>query len=141
MSTVTVQLFASYAEAFGESVRQTTEQTAFAGALAAVAARLDETAPDWSHSVKDIRQIGEVITVTVAITINGITREGVGTGLAGSELGIKKAEHDALKRAGVKFGIARDLYKKLFPDAARLRVFVGSFKQIFALLAVDPSSN
>jgi hypothetical protein len=77
-----------------------------------VADILDETAPDWSHSVKDIRQIGEVITVTVAITINGITREGVGTGLAASELGIKKAEHDALKRAGVKFGIARDLYKK-----------------------------
>jgi hypothetical protein len=27
-------------------------------------------------------------------------------------MGIKKAEHDALKRAAVKFGIARDLYKK-----------------------------
>jgi hypothetical protein len=77
-----------------------------------VADILDETAADWSHSVKDIRQIGDVITVTVAITINGITREGIGTGAAGSELGIKKAEHDALKRAGVKFGIARDLYKK-----------------------------
>jgi hypothetical protein len=29
-------------------------------------------------------------------------------------LGIKKAEHDALKRAAVKFGIARELYKKEF---------------------------
>ncbi len=77
-----------------------------------VADILDETAADWSHSVKDIRQIGNVITVTVAITINGITREGIGTGAADSESGIKKAEHDALKRAGVKFGIARDLYKK-----------------------------
>lgn len=77
-----------------------------------VADILDETAANWSHSVKDIRQIGDVITVTVAITIDGITREGIGTGIAGSELGIKKAEHDALKRAGVKFGIARDLYKK-----------------------------
>jgi hypothetical protein len=27
-------------------------------------------------------------------------------------MGIKKAEHDALKRAAVKFGVARDLYKK-----------------------------
>ena len=27
-------------------------------------------------------------------------------------MGIKKAEHDALKRAAVKFGIARELYKK-----------------------------
>ena len=49
--------------------------------------------------------------VTVAITIDGVTREGVGTGAAGSEMGIKKAEHDALKRAAVKFGIARELYK------------------------------
>jgi hypothetical protein len=77
-----------------------------------VADILDETAPNWSHAVKDIRQIGEIFTVTVAITIDGVTREGIGTGVANSELGIKKAEHDALKRAAVKFGIARDLYKK-----------------------------
>ena len=53
-----------------------------------------------------------IVTVTVAITIDGITREGLGTGYADSEMGIKKAEHDALKRAAVKFGIARELYKK-----------------------------
>jgi hypothetical protein len=73
---------------------------------------LDETAPNWNHTVKDIRQIGDIFTVTVAITIDGITREGIGTGTADSELGIKKAEHDALKRAAVKFGIARELYKR-----------------------------
>ena len=77
-----------------------------------VADILDETAPSWSHSVKDIRPIGELITVTVAITIDGVTREGIGTGIATSETGIKKAEHDALKRAAVKFGIARELYRK-----------------------------
>ena len=77
-----------------------------------VADILDENAPNWSHTVKDIRQIGDIFTVTVAITIDGVTREGIGTGNAESELGIKKAEHDALKRAAVKFGIARDLYKK-----------------------------
>ncbi len=77
-----------------------------------VADILDETAPNWTHTVKDMRQIGDIFTVTVAITIDGITREGIGTGLAGSEMGIKKAEHDALKRAAVKFGIARELYKK-----------------------------
>lgn len=76
-----------------------------------VADILDTTAPDWSHSIKDIRTIGEIAIVTVAITIGGITREGIGTGSAKSEIGIKKAEHDALKRAAVKFGIARDLYK------------------------------
>lgn len=77
-----------------------------------VADILDETAPNWSHTIRDIKQIGDIFTVTVAITINGITREGLGTGIADSEMGIKKAEHDALKRAAVKFGIARELYKK-----------------------------
>ncbi|CAN5127462.1 hypothetical protein BH20ACI2_BH20ACI2_23480 [soil metagenome] len=79
-----------------------------------VADILDETAPNWGHSVKDIRSIGEIITVTVAITIDGVTREGIGTGRAINETGIKKAEHDALKRAAVKFGIARELYKREF---------------------------
>ena len=77
-----------------------------------VADILDENASSWSHTVKDIRQIGDIMTVTVAITIDGVTREGIGTGLAQSEMGIKKAEHDALKRAAVKFGIARELYRK-----------------------------
>lgn len=77
-----------------------------------VADILDVNASNWSHTVKDIRQIGDIMTVTVAITIDGVTREGIGTGLAQSEMGIKKAEHDALKRAAVKFGIARELYRK-----------------------------
>jgi hypothetical protein len=79
-----------------------------------VADILDETAPNWAHSVKDVRTIGDIVLVTVAITIDGITREGIGTGSSRNETGIKKAEHDALKRAAVKFGIARDLYKKEF---------------------------
>src|SRR5436190_14534856 len=79
-----------------------------------VADILDEHAPNWGHTVKDIRPIGEIITITVALTIDGVTREGVGTGKSASEMGIKKAEHDALKRAAVKFGIARELYKREF---------------------------
>lgn len=79
-----------------------------------VADILDENAPNWAHTVKDIRPIGDIVTVTVAITIDGVTREGIGTGKAQTETGIKKAEHDALKRAAVKFGIARELYKKEF---------------------------
>lgn len=84
-----------------------------------VADILDETAPNWGHSIKDMRQIGDIMTVTVAITIDGITREGIGTGNALNDMGIKKAEHDALKRAAVKFGIARDLYKKEFDAIER----------------------
>jgi len=83
-----------------------------------VADILDEKAPNWQHEIRDLRSIGDIMTVTVAITIDGITREGVGTGRAASETGIKKAEHDALKRAAVKFGIARELYKKEFDEIA-----------------------
>jgi Rad52/22 family double-strand break repair protein len=76
-----------------------------------VADLLDRLVPDWSHAVRGVVQIGDFVAVTAAITINGVTREGVGTGPADSETGIKKAEHDALKRAAVKFGVARDLYR------------------------------
>lgn len=78
----------------------------------AVADLLDRLTPTWSHSVRNIVQIGETVAVTAAITIDGVTREGVGTGTADNETGIKKAEHDALKRAAIKFGIARDLYQR-----------------------------
>ena len=77
-----------------------------------VADLLDRVAPTWSHSVRGIVQIGDMVAVTAAITIDGVTREGVGTGTADNETGIKKAEHDALKRDAIKFGIARDLYQR-----------------------------
>ena len=77
-----------------------------------VADILDKEAPGWSHIVRSKVQIGDILTVTAGIVIEGIVREGIGTGSADSEMGIKKAEHDALKRAAVKFGIARELYKK-----------------------------
>jgi hypothetical protein len=82
-----------------------------------VADILDENAPNWEHTIKDMRSVGEIFVVTVAITIDNVTREGIGTGRASSETGIKKAEHDALKRAAVKFGIARELYKREFEAA------------------------
>jgi hypothetical protein len=77
-----------------------------------VADILDRIAPTWEHAVRNVAQIGDMVAVTAAITIDGVTREGVGTGTAESEMGIKKAEHDALKRAAVKFGIARELYQR-----------------------------
>src|SRR5262245_46298659 len=77
-----------------------------------VADILDRVTPNWSHAVRSIQQIGDLVAIVVSITIENVTREGVGTGEAGSEIGIKKAEHDALKRAAIKFGIARDLYQR-----------------------------
>ncbi len=91
-----------------------------------VADILDLTAPSWTHEIKDIKQIAKIITVTVAITIDGITRQGIGTGFAESESGIKKAEHDALKRAAVKFGVARNLYRKKESQTGRAVTFSSS---------------
>src|SRR2546423_6957663 len=71
---------------------------------------LDEVCPDWSHEVRDIAVIGDLVAVTAAITIRGVTRCGIGVDSALDERGIKGAEHDALKRAAVKFGLARSLY-------------------------------
>ena len=96
-----------------------------------VADILDRHAPNWVHSIKGIRPIGDIITVTVAITIDGITREGIGTGKMASETGIKKAEHDALKRAAVKFGIARELYKKEFDLAEQANAPQIAFPQTY----------
>ena len=73
---------------------------------------LDRACPDWSHEVRDITVIGDLVAVTAAITIKGVTRCGVGVDSASDERGIKGAEHDALKRAAVKFGLARSLYSK-----------------------------
>ena len=73
---------------------------------------LDEVYPEWSHEVRDITVIGDLVAVTAAITIKGITRCGVGVDSALDERGIKGAEHDALKRAAVKFGLARSLYTR-----------------------------
>lgn len=73
---------------------------------------LDEVYPEWSHEVRDITIIGDLVAVTAAITIKGITRCGVGVDSAGDERGIKGAEHDALKRAAIKFGLARSLYSR-----------------------------
>ncbi len=77
-----------------------------------VADMLDRIAPSWAHAVRSIVQVNDMVAVTAAITIDGVTREGVGTGTADNETGIKKAEHDALKRAAIKFGIARELYQR-----------------------------
>src|SRR5262245_34124635 len=76
-----------------------------------VAGLLDRVGPEWSYAVRSIVQIGEFVVVTAAITINGVTREAIGTGPANRETGIKKAEHDALKHAAAKFGVARKLYR------------------------------
>jgi hypothetical protein len=77
-----------------------------------VADILDKNSPSWSHIVKDVKQIGGLLSVVVAITIDGVTREGLGTVLADSETEIKKAEREAFNQAALKFKIVRDFCKK-----------------------------
>lgn len=81
-----------------------------------VADVLDEITPDWENAIEQVIVIGNTVAVveSITITINGksVRRMGIGTGAAETEMGIKKASHDALKRAAVKWGIARRLYEK-----------------------------
>lgn len=67
---------------------------------------LDEWAPNWTYEIRAIQQFGNIITVAAAISIEGVTREGIGTGSAESETGIKLAEQEAMNRAAAKFGIS-----------------------------------
>src|SRR5689334_11771889 len=56
-----------------------------------VADLLDRICPNWSHEVISIKQIGDFVAVTASITIQGVMRQGIGTGSAYDEKGIKKA--------------------------------------------------
>jgi hypothetical protein len=84
---------------------------------------LDQHCPDWSHEVRDICVIGDLVAITAAITIKGITRCGIGVDSAHDGRGIKAAEEDALKRAAVKFGVARYLYR---PAERKLKAVTAS---------------
>ncbi len=72
---------------------------------------LDRLSPNWSHAIREIVQVGEFVVATASIRIKGATREGVGTGSASSESGIKKAERDALRRAAFRFSVVRELFQ------------------------------
>lgn len=77
-----------------------------------VADILDAEYPQWSHDITMPQTFGDMVVCKATITIEGISRSGLGTGAANTEMGLKKSEHDALKRAAVKFGVARSLYMK-----------------------------
>lgn len=64
---------------------------------------LNERVQIWSSAVRDIREAGRLVMVTVAISTNGITREAVGTGPSGIGSGVKYAEDMAFCRAAGQF--------------------------------------
>ena len=78
--------------------------------------RLDRLSPNWSHAIHGIVQIGEFVVATASLRIKGAMREGVGTGRANSEAGIRKAERDSLRRAAFKSGTVRELSQNNEPN-------------------------
>lgn len=72
---------------------------------------LDQTCEGWNHEVVSVKQIGDLVAITASVTVGGTTRQGIGTGSAYEEEGIKSAELNALVRAAMKFGVARELCK------------------------------
>jgi hypothetical protein len=73
---------------------------------------LDRIAPNWSYAVKNMTQMGNFVTVTTAIKINGISREGIGFATVFGQKEILKAEARALKQAALKFGFVREALEK-----------------------------
>lgn len=80
---------------------------------AALVKTLDAKAPEWSSAVRTIVEVGQRIVITAAITIDGVTREGVGCAVSvpgdGSREALEKAEQDALRCAALKFPVAREV--------------------------------
>ncbi|MDX6709228.1 MAG: hypothetical protein QOH96_244 [Blastocatellia bacterium] len=68
---------------------------------------LDGVAPKWSYSVRAVQLVGNMIVVIVSVTVDGVTREGIGAGSGELEVALRTAEDEALKRAANKFGFAR----------------------------------
>jgi len=102
------------------------------------AALLDQHCPDWSHEIRDVCVVGDLVAVTAAITIKGITRCGIGVDSAMDEQGIKGAEDDALKRAAVKFGVARYLYR---PAERKLKAVTASLAEPANAKARDAATD
>ncbi|MBK7709052.1 MAG: hypothetical protein IPJ30_25700 [Acidobacteria bacterium] len=86
--------------------------------LSALLARMD---PAWSHAIREVRRIGNFFVVTAAVTVNGVTREGIGTGTVNDAHGVETAERIALKHAIVKFEASLPGIPEI--PAAAIRVF------------------
>lgn len=70
-----------------------------------IATLLDEHAPTWCHQIVSVTKAGELVMIVARITIDGVSREGLGTGLLMSESAVLRAEVEALAAAAAKFGM------------------------------------
>jgi hypothetical protein len=80
-----------------------------------VAERLDEAGVEWSDDYEIVTLTDSLCVAQCRLTVDGQTRTDVGSDSAQSRDSegnyIKGAYSDALKRAAVKFGVARYLYR------------------------------
>ncbi|NJN38939.1 MAG: hypothetical protein HC790_09745 [Acaryochloridaceae cyanobacterium CSU_3_4] len=81
--------------------------------------RLNEVCPDWSVSYSDPVIVGEYVVVRCQLTIEGLTREGVGNDKAYPDkqtygTPIERAIADAFKNAAEQFGVGAYLDNQEF---------------------------
>lgn len=79
---------------------------------------------NWSFEIKQVLMGSSSVTVVSALTVFGVTRDGVGVNdvVGGKwEMAIKGAASDSLKRAAVMFGVARQLYEDDIPSEDTLK--------------------
>jgi hypothetical protein len=77
---------------------------------------LDTKAPTWNSEIVDMRNIGKMVLITASVSIDGVTRHGIGTASNCIESEILSAERNALICAAKKFGFVREA---LFTDSFR----------------------
>lgn len=76
---------------------------------------LDERAPGWSMEIKQVGEIAGKVFVRVALTIDGVTRENIGSedeDLKGYGDVFSNSVGMAIRRAAALFGPGRHLYDK-----------------------------
>lgn len=89
------------------------------GSVEAVAEGLSSIDPRWSHAVREVREVGKFVVVTVALSVNGVTREGIGTGVHEADEGFVLAEASALRQAAAKFDVTDDPRAEAVRDPIR----------------------
>jgi hypothetical protein len=116
---------------------------------------LDRIDPGWSHTVRDIREIGGLLVITVAITAAGTVREGIGRAPAIDHDAFARAEAEAVRSASEKFRApsaqapARHDANRVFPSNPIARSLfdlvtakqLGMIRAMSRELGLDPSEE
>lgn len=72
-----------------------------------IADSLDNTTPNWNYSIDSVSELNDMVSVIASISIDGVSRSGVGTAYVETVNCIEVAERQALMNAAMKFGLGR----------------------------------